>query len=62
MRILLNIIGGILAFSGTVWALQGMGILPGRLMGGQPQWIVYGGIAVAVGVGILLYANRKRPT
>jgi hypothetical protein len=62
MRILLNIIGGILAFSGTVWALQGMGILPGRLMGGQPRWILYGAIAVAIGVGILLYANRKRPS
>lgn len=38
-----------------------MGILPGRLMGGQPQWILYGAIAVAVGASILYFANRKRP-
>ena len=59
MRILLNIVGGILAVSGTVWALQGMSVLPGKLMGGQPQWIVYGAIAVAAGVGLLVYANRR---
>lgn len=60
MRILLNIVGGVLAFSGSVWALQGMGVLPGKLMGGQPQWILYGGLAVAAGAGILWFANRRR--
>ena len=59
MRILLNIVGGMLAVSGTILALQGMSILPGKLMGGQPQWIVYGAIALAAGVGILAYANRR---
>lgn len=60
MRVLLNIIGGLLAFSGTVWALQGMGFLPGKLMHGQPQWIVYGALTVAVGLGILYLTNRRR--
>jgi hypothetical protein len=58
MRILLYVIGVVLAFSGTVWALQGIGLLPGRLMHGQPQWIVYGALALAAGIALILVARR----
>ena len=58
MKILLYIVGGILILSGSVWALQGLSILPGKLMGGQPQWILYG--AIAIGVGGMLVARARR--
>jgi hypothetical protein len=59
MKIALTAIGGLLALSGCIWALQGMGFLPGKLMGGQPQWILYGALAAAAGAGLIYLGNRK---
>jgi len=60
MKITLNIVGGILVFFGAVWFLQGINVLPGSFMTGQIRWAVYGGIAVAAGISLLLAANRRR--
>ena len=61
MKIILNIFGCMLVFSGSVWALQGMGFLPGKLMGGHKEWIVYGALAVAAGVAILMRSKLRKP-
>jgi hypothetical protein len=60
MRITLNIVASLLVLAGAIWFLQGINVLPGSFMTGQTRWAVYGGIAVAVGVGLLLRANRLR--
>ena len=60
MKITLNIVGAILVFFGAVWFLQGINVLPGSFMTGQIRWAVYGGIAVAAGVSLLLAANRRK--
>jgi hypothetical protein len=60
MRILLNVVGIVLAFFGSVWFLQGINVLPGSFMTGQIKWAVYGGIAFVVGVIVLIWANRKK--
>jgi hypothetical protein len=60
MKTTLNIVGGILVLLGVIWFLQGINVLPGSFMTGQIQWAVYGGIAVAVGISLLLVANRRR--
>ena len=60
MRITLNIVGVILIVFGCIWFLQGINVLPGSFMTGQIRWAVYGGIAVAGGVSLLIAANRKR--
>jgi hypothetical protein len=60
MKTTLNIVGGILVLLGVIWFLQGINVLPGSFMTGQIQWAVYGGIAVAVGISVLLVANRRR--
>jgi LPXTG-motif cell wall-anchored protein len=60
MKIALNIIGGLLVMAGLVWFLQGINVLPGSYMTGNPQWAVYGGIAFIIGAGLLLFANRKK--
>ena len=60
MKITLNIVGAILVFIGTVWFLQGINVLPGSFMTGQMRWAVRGGIAAAVGIAVLLWANAKR--
>jgi hypothetical protein len=58
MRISLNIVGSLLVLSGAVWFLQEINLLPGSFMTGQIRWAVYGGIAVALGITLLLGANR----
>jgi hypothetical protein len=60
MKIVLNIVGVLLVLVGGVWFLQGINVLPGSFMSGQTQWAVRGGIAAVVGIGVLLWANRKR--
>ncbi len=60
MRIVLSIIGILLALMGAVWFLQGVNILPGSFMTGQIQWAIYGAIAVILGIGLLVAANRRR--
>jgi hypothetical protein len=59
MRIALNFFGVLLVLFGSIWFLQGINILPGSFMTGQVRWAVYGGIAVAAGVGLLFRANRR---
>ena len=59
MKISLNLLGAVLILIGSIWILQGVNILPGSFMTGQIRWAVYGAIAVAVGVALLL-ANRRR--
>ena len=60
MRTTLNILGGIFIFLGIVWILQGINILPGSFMTGQMQWAIYGAIAAAVGVVLLVAARRLK--
>jgi hypothetical protein len=60
MKTTLNIVGAILVLFGAIWFLQGINVLPGSFMTGQIRWAVYGGIAVAAGVALLLAAKRRR--
>jgi len=45
--------------AGLVWALQGLNILPGSYMTGDPQWIVNGIIMIAIAGVVFWFANRK---
>ncbi len=60
MRITLNIVASLLVLSGATWFLQGINVLPGSFMTGQIRWAVYGGIAFAAGIALLLQVNRPR--
>ncbi len=62
MRIALSIVGLLLVLFGGIWVLQGINVLPGSFMTGQIRWAVYGGIAIAAGIVLLLRANRRRTT
>jgi hypothetical protein len=61
VRIALTILGALLVLFGAVWFLQGINILPGSFMTGQIRWAFYGGIAMLVGIGLLLKGRRRRP-
>ena len=60
MKIVLNVVGLILIAMGGIWFLQGINVLPGSFMTGQIRWAIYGGIAVAAGIVLLVAANRRR--
>ncbi len=60
MKIVLDILGVLLILGGGVWFLQGINVLPGSFMTGQIQWAINGGIAVVVGIVLLVVANWRR--
>jgi hypothetical protein len=61
MKKVLNVISILVILMGLVWFLQGINILPGSFMTGQIQWAIYGGIAVVIGIGLLVVSNRHKP-
>jgi hypothetical protein len=44
--------------AGLVFFLQGISVLPGSYMTGDPQWAVNGGIMMTVGFGLLIWIRR----
>ena len=58
MRYVLLIVGGLMVLVGGVWLLQGVGILPGSFMTGQPFWAIMGAVFLAVG-GLLVIAGFR---
>jgi hypothetical protein len=40
--------------------LQGLNLLPGTFMRGDPQWIINGVITALVGAGLFWFANRRK--
>ena len=60
MKIFITIIGVVIGLMGFIWFLQGINVLPGSFMTGQSQWAVYGGIAIIVGIGLVVFAGRIR--
>ena len=59
MRWVMNILGAILILIGAVWILQGVNVLLGSFMSGRPLYAGLGVLAALVGVGLLVWANRK---
>jgi len=60
MKTLFYIIGSLLILVGGIFFLQGVNVLPGSSMTGDPQWAINGGIMIVVGIGLLVWARRKR--
>lgn len=61
MAAIARIVGAILVLIGAIWFLQGINVLPGSFMTGQIRWAVYGGIAVAAGVVLIVVSKRRKP-
>ena len=60
MKLVLNILGVLVFLAGLVWFLQGINILPGSYMTGDPQWAINGAIMMAVALVLFFFANRRR--
>lgn len=59
MKTVLKVIGALVLLSGGIWFLQGLNLLPGSFMTGNPQWAINGAIAMLVGGGMLWFGFRK---
>ena len=55
----LKVVASFLILAGGIWILQGVNILPGSFMTGDPQWAVNGAITALIGAGLFWFANRK---
>ena len=60
MKLVLNILGGLIFLAGLIWFLQGINVLPGSYMTGDPQWAINGAIMMVVALVIFFFANRIR--
>jgi len=61
MRIISSLLGVLLACLGGVWMLQGLNLaFKVGFMVGDPHWVVYGAIAVLVGVGQVVWSNTRQ--
>ena len=60
MRILLNVLGGLIFLAGLVFFLQGINVLPGSYMTGDPQWAINGAILMALALVLFFFTNRRR--
>ena len=60
MKILLNVIGIILMLAGGTFFLQGINVLPGSYMTGDPQWAINGGVMLVIAIVLILLARRLK--
>ena len=61
IRGMLITIGALLAIAGTVFALQGFGVLGGSAMSGSHFWAAAGPLIAFVGL-VILAAGARRPS
>jgi hypothetical protein len=59
VKTILKIFAVLLMLAGGIWFLQGINILPGSFMTGDPQWAINGGIMVLVGAGLFWFLSQK---
>ena len=53
--------GAVIVATGGVWIAQGSGLLRGSsFMVGDPMWIVFGILAVAIGIALIWVGLRGR--
>ncbi len=59
IKVILKVLAVLLILAGGIWVLQGVNILPGSFMTGDPQWAINGAITIVIGTGLFWFSNRK---
>ena len=60
MKVVLYIVAVLLFLPGLVFLLQGINVLPGSFMTGDPQWAINGGIMIVIAAGLVFFASRRK--
>lgn len=55
----LLVLGSLLVLGGVVWILQGVNVLPGSYMTGDPRWAWRGAGMLVVGIALIVISRRK---
>ena len=59
MKVLLSVAGGLVFLGGLVFFLQGVNILPGSYMTGDPQWAINGALMMVLSGGLIWFMRRR---
>ena len=59
LKTVVKVVAVLFFLAGGIWFLQGINVLPGSFMTGDPQWAINGGIIMAVSAGVFWFVNRK---
>ncbi|HVS25647.1 MAG TPA: hypothetical protein VMU03_18115 [Gammaproteobacteria bacterium] len=61
MRIVSTLLGVLLASAGGVWILQGLDLAfrVGPMVGDR-HWVIYGAVAVVLGIAQAIWSNTRR--
>lgn len=60
MRLVVPVLGALLALLGAIWTLQGLGLVGGSFMTGSKVWLVIGLVALVAGGWVVVRALRRR--
>jgi len=58
-QLVLIVIGGLVALTGAVWTLQGLGYIKGSFMTGATLWAVIGPVVLLAGLAIVVAGLRS---
>ena len=59
LKNIIKFVAVLFMLSGLIWILQGLSILPGSYMSGDPQWAINGTITIVIAAVVFWFANRK---
>lgn len=59
IKTILKFLAALIFLAGGTFFLQGINVVPGSYMTGDPQWAINGTIIMIVGAGLFWFANRK---
>ena len=60
MKLTFQVLCVMFFLSGLTFFLQGINILPGSYMVGDPQWVINGGVLMAITAGLFVWINRRK--
>ena len=59
-QLALIVIGALIALTGAVWTLQGLGYINGSFMTGATVWAIIGPVVLLAGLAIVVAGLRSR--
>jgi hypothetical protein len=61
MRVISTLLGLLMICMGGIWVLQGLNVaFLDSFMAGDPHWAIYGAILAVLGVGQVIWSNRRQ--
>ena len=58
MKLVAYVVSILIILSGALFALQGLSLMPSRVMYGRPEWVVIGGAMILAGAALIFIARR----